>query len=107
MRAGGGDGQTRGESLGRKPLQFGNELTKEVNRKQLEDLRPEMEDLEVRLADMDVMRVDVQSLSVSPYQLSTGSRASWGCGRSGSSTTIWPNWCGLAPTDSWVSGQSR
>ena len=57
------------DRLGRKPLQFGNELTKEVNRKQLEDLRPKMEDLEVRLADMDVMGVDVQAVSVSPYQL--------------------------------------
>ncbi len=57
------------ERLGRKPLQFGNELTKEVNRKQLADIRPKMESVEVRLADMDAMGVDVQALCLSPYQL--------------------------------------
>ncbi len=57
------------ERLGRKPFQFGNELTREVNRRQLEDLRPKMDSVEVRLADMDVMGVDVQALSLSPYQL--------------------------------------
>jgi aminocarboxymuconate-semialdehyde decarboxylase len=57
------------ERLGRKPLQFGNELTREVNRQQLEDIRPKMESVEVRLADMDAMGVDVQALSLSPYQL--------------------------------------
>lgn len=57
------------ERLGRRPLQFGNELTKEVNRKQLEYLRPKMESVEVRLADMDAMGVDVQALSVSPYHM--------------------------------------
>ncbi|MGH8871445.1 MAG: amidohydrolase family protein [Acidimicrobiia bacterium] len=57
------------ERLGRKPFQFGNELTRDVNRRQLEDLRPKMESVQVRLADMDVMGVDVQALSLSPYQL--------------------------------------
>ena len=57
------------ERLGRVPFQFGNELTKEVNRKQLQDLRPKMESAEVRLADMDAMGVDVQALCLSPYQL--------------------------------------
>jgi aminocarboxymuconate-semialdehyde decarboxylase len=57
------------DRLGRKPLQFGNELTKEVNRKQLEDIRPKMEDVEVRLADMDATGIDIQALSLSPYQL--------------------------------------
>jgi aminocarboxymuconate-semialdehyde decarboxylase len=57
------------ERLGRKPFQFGNELTREVNRKQLEDIRPKMESVEVRLADMDAMGIDVQALSLSPYQL--------------------------------------
>lgn len=58
-----------GERLGRAPLSVGNELTKQVNRKQLEDIRPKMDDVEVRLADMDAMGVDIQVLSVSPYQL--------------------------------------
>jgi aminocarboxymuconate-semialdehyde decarboxylase len=57
------------ERLGRKPFQFGNELTKEVNRKQLLDIRPKMEAVEVRLADMDGMGVDVQAVCLSPYQL--------------------------------------
>jgi aminocarboxymuconate-semialdehyde decarboxylase len=57
------------ERLGRAPFQFGNELTREVNRQQLADIRPKMELVEVRLADMDAMGVDVQALSLSPYQL--------------------------------------
>jgi aminocarboxymuconate-semialdehyde decarboxylase len=57
------------ERLGRKPFQFGNELTREVNRNQLEYIRPKMESVEVRLADMDELGVDVQALSLSPYQL--------------------------------------
>jgi aminocarboxymuconate-semialdehyde decarboxylase len=57
------------DRLGRLPLQFGNELTKEVNRRQLADLRPKMESVEVRLADMDAMGVDVQALCLAPYQL--------------------------------------
>ena len=57
------------DRLGRKPFQFGNELTREVNRLQLEDIRPKMESIEVRLADMDAMGIDVQALSLSPYQL--------------------------------------
>lgn len=57
------------ERLGRRPLQFGNELTKEVNRRQLETIRPKMDDVDVRLADMDAMGVDIQALSVSPYHM--------------------------------------
>lgn len=57
------------ERLGRAPLQVGNELTREVNRKQLEILRPIMESIDVRIAAMDDMGVDVQVLSLSPYQL--------------------------------------
>jgi len=57
------------ERLGRAPLQVGNELTRDVNRRQLEFIRPKMDSVEVRLADMDAMGVDVQALSLSPYQL--------------------------------------
>ncbi|MFP3913659.1 MAG: amidohydrolase family protein [Actinomycetota bacterium] len=57
------------DRLGRVPLQFGNELTKEVNRRQLAALRPKMESVEERLADMDAMGVDIQALSVSPYHM--------------------------------------
>jgi aminocarboxymuconate-semialdehyde decarboxylase len=57
------------ERLGRAPLQTGNELTREVNKRQLASLRPKMESIELRLEDMDSMGVDVQALSVSPYQL--------------------------------------
>lgn len=57
------------ERLGRVPFQFGTELTKEVNRQQLVDIRPKMESVDVRLADMDAAGVDVQAVSLSPYQL--------------------------------------
>lgn len=55
--------------LGRVPLQVGNELTREVNKSQLETIRPKMDSIEVRLEDMDAMGVDIQALSLSPYQL--------------------------------------
>jgi aminocarboxymuconate-semialdehyde decarboxylase len=61
--------KSEADRLGRAPLTFGSELTREVNRRQLETLRPKMASVEVRLADMDGMGVDVQALSVSPYHL--------------------------------------
>ena len=57
------------ERVGRVGLSYGSELTKEVNRQQLADLRPKMESLDERLADMDRMGVDVQAVSISPYQI--------------------------------------
>jgi aminocarboxymuconate-semialdehyde decarboxylase len=57
------------ERQGRGALQFGSDLTREVNRRQLEHLRPKMESVEVRLADMNAMGVDVQAVSLAPYQL--------------------------------------
>lgn len=61
--------QPEADRLGRAPFQFGNELTRQVNRRQLEHLRPKMESVDERLADMDAMGVDVQVISISPYQL--------------------------------------
>ena len=57
------------DRIGRAPLQVGNQLTKEVNKRQLAALRPKMDLIEVRIADMDAMGVDIQALSLSPYQL--------------------------------------
>ena len=57
------------ERLGRRPLDFGSELTREVNRRQLQSLRPKMESAEERLADMDAMGIDLQALSLSPYHM--------------------------------------
>ena len=57
------------DRLGRAPLQVGNELTREVNKRQLAQLRPKMDSIDVRIADMDAMGVDIQALSLSPYQL--------------------------------------
>lgn len=56
------------DRIGYVPLAFGNDLTKEVNRRQLIALRPKMESLEERLADMDRMGVDLQAVSIAPYQ---------------------------------------
>ena len=57
------------ERLGRMALSFGNELTKEVNRRQLAHIRPKMESLDERIADMDRMGVDIQAVAISPYQM--------------------------------------
>lgn len=49
-------------------LSIGSELTKEVNRKQLESIKPQMMSIERRLNDMDRMGIDIQAVSISPYQ---------------------------------------
>jgi aminocarboxymuconate-semialdehyde decarboxylase len=54
--------------VGRVALQYGSELTREVNRKQLIHVRPKMDSLEERLKDMDAMGVDIQAVAVSVYQ---------------------------------------
>lgn len=61
--------QAAAERLGRVPLGFGSELTKEVNRQQRLDISPKMQSVEERLADMDRAGVDIQVVSLSPYQL--------------------------------------
>lgn len=60
--------QVEAEKAGFAALSFGSDLTKEVNRKQLDYIKPKMESVETRLADMDAMGVDIQAISVSPYQ---------------------------------------
>jgi aminocarboxymuconate-semialdehyde decarboxylase len=60
--------RAEGERAGRVPLQYGSDLTREVNRRQLEHLRPKMEFLTERLADMDRMGVDIQAVAVAVYQ---------------------------------------
>ena len=54
--------------LGRVRLQYGSDLTRKVNKAQLEHLRPKMDFLEERLKDMDRMNVDIQAVAVSVYQ---------------------------------------
>ena len=56
------------EKAGRVRLQYGSQITRDVNRRQLEHLRPKMDFLEVRLEDMDRMGVDIQAVAVSVYQ---------------------------------------
>lgn len=60
--------QVEAERTGFAALSIGSELTKEVNRNQLEFIKPKMQSIENRLVDMDAMGVDVQAVSVSPYQ---------------------------------------
>ena len=60
--------QEEAQRAGFSALSLGSELTKEVNRKQLEFIKPKMQSIEKRLEDMDNMGVDLQAVSVSPYQ---------------------------------------
>jgi aminocarboxymuconate-semialdehyde decarboxylase len=57
------------ERAGRMALSFGSELTRQVNRRQLAEIRPKMDSLEQRISDMDRMGVDVQAVAISPYQM--------------------------------------
>lgn len=56
------------QRLGRVPLAYGSAATREVNQRQLEELRPKMDALEVRLADMDRMGIDIQAVAPAVYQ---------------------------------------
>ena len=56
------------QQLGRVRLAYGSDLTRKVNKAQLEYLRPKMGVLEERLQDMDRMGVDIQAIAVAVYQ---------------------------------------
>ena len=56
------------QQLGRVRLAYGSDLTRKVNKAQLEYLRPKMGVLEERLQDMDRMGVDIQAVAVAVYQ---------------------------------------
>ena len=60
--------QAEADRVGRAALAYGNELTREVNVKQLAAIAPKMDSVAERLADMDRMGIDVQAISVPPYQ---------------------------------------
>ena len=47
---------------------WGNELTREVNERQLRERAPKLSSIEVRLKDMDRMGIDVQAVSPAPTQ---------------------------------------
>jgi aminocarboxymuconate-semialdehyde decarboxylase len=49
-------------------VQFANELTRQVNVKQMRDRAGKLSDIETRLADMDRMGIDVQAVSPAPNQ---------------------------------------
>jgi len=57
------------ERLGKISLNIGSELTREVNRRQMEEIRPQMESVDRRLADMDRMGVDIQAVAHFPPQM--------------------------------------
>lgn len=56
------------EKVGKTALAYGSELTRQVNKAQLEYLRPKMDFLEVRLKDMDEMGIDIQAIAPAAYQ---------------------------------------
>jgi aminocarboxymuconate-semialdehyde decarboxylase len=64
-------GRMRAEAdrLGKISLNIGSDLTREVNRRQMEAIRPQMESIDVRLADMDRMGVDIQAVAHFPPQM--------------------------------------
>src|SRR4029450_9788621 len=49
-------------------VQFANELTREVNARQMRDRGPKLSTIEVRLKDMDRMGIDIQAVSPAPNQ---------------------------------------
>lgn len=57
------------ERLGKVSLNVGSDLTREVNKRQMENIRPQMESTEVRLAEMDEMGIDIQAVAHFPPQM--------------------------------------
>jgi aminocarboxymuconate-semialdehyde decarboxylase len=57
------------DRLGKVSLTVGSELTRQVNRRQMAEIRPQMESVDVRLADMDRMGVDIQAVAHFPPQM--------------------------------------
>jgi aminocarboxymuconate-semialdehyde decarboxylase len=57
------------DRLGKVSLMIGSDLTREVNRRQMQEIRPRMESVDVRLADMDRMGVDIQAIAHFPPQM--------------------------------------
>jgi len=55
-------------SAGKVALGHGSPITRAVNRRQLEAIKPKMDMLDVRVSDMDRMGVDVQAVAVAVYQ---------------------------------------
>lgn len=55
-------------AAGKVALGHGNAVTRAVNQRQLEAIRPKMDGFDVRLADMDRAGVDVQAVAVAVYQ---------------------------------------
>ncbi len=49
-------------------FKFANEATREVNRKQAQEIFGKLTSIETRLADMDGMAIDIQALSPAPLQ---------------------------------------
>jgi aminocarboxymuconate-semialdehyde decarboxylase len=49
-------------------VQFANELTREVNARQMHDRGPKLSTIETRLKDMDRMGIDIQAVSPAPNQ---------------------------------------
>lgn len=57
------------DRLGKISLNIGSDLTREVNRRQMEEIRPQMESVDRRLEDMDRMGVDIQAVAHFPPQM--------------------------------------